>query len=131
MIEAHPVFVVGEVLPGARLRHRAYHEQTVGSSHEAVEADHAAIGKGQIDSSSHSVSRWPPRGRRLSVAGAAPSVCGPPVLPGAVQVNTLTRGIGRPLLLIEDPVLAYGADGNFQHRGLLLGGLRRRLPSSR
>src|SRR6266849_361047 len=118
MIEAHPVFVVGEVLPGAGLRHRAYHEQTVGSSHEAVEADHAAIGKGQIDSSSHSVSRWPPR-RRLSVAGAAPSVCGPPVLPGAVQVNTLTRGIGRPLLLIEDPVLAYRADGNFQHRGLL------------
>src|SRR5713101_1826232 len=130
MIEAHPVLVVGEVLPGAGLRHRAYHEQTVGSSYEAVEADHAAIGKGQIDSSSHSVSRWPPR-RRLSVAGAAPSVCGPPVLPGAVQVNSLTRGIGRPLLLIEDPVLAYRADGNFQHRGLLLGGLRRRLPSSR
>src|SRR6266849_2838556 len=118
MIEAHPVFVVGEVLPGAGFGHGAYHEQTVGSSHEAVETDHGAIGKGQIDSSSHSVSRWAPRGRRLSFAGAAPSVQGPPVLPGAVQVNTLTRGIGRPFLLIEHPVLTYRADGNF-HRGLL------------
>src|SRR3984893_2181139 len=49
-----------------------------------------------------------------SVLGSVPPRR-PPVLSGAVQMDALPRGIGRPLLLVEDPVLAYRTDGNLLH----------------
>ena len=70
MVEADAVFLVGEMLSRAGLGHGPDDEQTIGGSREAVQADHAPVGKGQIDSSSHSVGRPRP--------GTAPLI-GPPL----------------------------------------------------